>query len=172
MKIRNYHDFAAKVDLGRSLVAKNHNAAYAEDYPAILSWFADQKIWTADTARIGSLMVYGWMPTILRSAKSDFNKLADLLNAEGVSEIGQPLLNSSWVGTSKFLHFWKPSQFAIWDSKVCKILGWGVLCNDPRKFSDYQAFCRRYSSENDSIGLREIEQSLFLQGGVDRDGQT
>jgi hypothetical protein len=170
--MRNYSDFAAKVDEGRSTLAKNHHAAYAEDYPAILNWFSGQKLWTADAARIGGLMVYGWMPTILRTAKSDFEKFADLLNREAVSEMTQPLLNASWVGTSKFLHFWRPAHFSIWDSKVCKVLGWGVLSNDFKKFSEYQSFCRRYSEENGTVPLRDIEQCLFLQADAGRNGKT
>ena len=148
------------VELGRPLLAADDSA----DYAAILHWFSKQNEWTADTARMGSLMVYGWMPTMIKTEKTDFERFADFLNRGVADEIAEPFVNASWVGTSKFLHFWRPNQWAIWDSRVCWALGWGSLPNDAKMFSEYQVFCRRFTDENGDLPLRQVEQCLYLLG--------
>ena len=171
--MRNYDSFSATVERGRPLLVENREATSTGDYPAILGWFSAQSEWTADTARIGSLMIYGWMPTILRTEKTNFEQFADTLNylkLGGQPEIEQPFVNASWVGTSKFLHFLKPNQWAIWDSRVCTALGWGSSPNDAGKFSDYQKFCRLFAAENEGVSLREIEQCLYLLDKKKPDG--
>jgi hypothetical protein len=173
--MRDYDSFSETVKRGRRFLVENRAATSTGDYPAIRGWFSAQSEWTADTARIGSLMIYGWMPTILRTEKTDFEQFAGELNdlKLGVKhEIGQPFVNASWVGTSKFLHFLKPDQWAIWDSRVCTALGWGSSPNDKGKFSEYQEFCRRFALGNEGVSLREIEQCLYLLDKKKLDGQT
>ena len=85
-----------------------------------------------------STMVYGWMPTILKSINLDLfspDKRKILSSIRSIDSFESsiayldelksgPPINNSWVGTSKFLHFVNPEYFAIWDSRVAK--HWGI----------------------------------------------
>lgn len=83
--------------------------------------------------------VYSWMPTILKRwdfecfssggiggiAVGKLRKLQCLSSSISTinDNVGSPILNNSWVGTSKFLHFINPAVFPIWDSRVAKRFG-------------------------------------------------
>jgi len=84
--------------------------------------------------------VYGWMPTILKSAgiadaiDREDGRLVRFLNAArlakkpGLSvediELISVFTNNSTVGASKLLHFLNPRVFPIWDSRVAKRYLW------------------------------------------------
>ncbi len=77
-----------------------------------------------------ALAVYGWMPRILRSDNLSEADIPAIRNAEALnSEIvinsmpTRGLINNSWVGTSKFLHFVNPNVFPIWDSHIARAFG-------------------------------------------------
>jgi hypothetical protein len=98
---------------------------YEFHYKALLDWFQSQEKWSANRVMLGCLAVYGWMPRILEVGRSAdrcltfarANDVAKKLN-DGTASIDPPFVNQSIVGTSKFLHFWNPNEFAIWDSRV------------------------------------------------------
>ena len=164
MKIdRSYEKFEHIVFAGKDCRPVSGDLGYAKDYEKITLWFSGQKTWTEDQVIIASLVVYGWMPTILRSNKmKDTKGFADRLNSRELRESDYCLINGSYVGTSKFLHFWSPNEFAIWDRRICATLEWGVLTNTEANFLCYQGHCRRFSKIH-GWRLRDIEQSLFLQ---------
>jgi len=98
---------------------------------AMLHWFEQQEgRWDANGVILGSLAVFGWMPTILEgrtpSSKVMTTERAELiansLNAREVEGVPFDFVNNSSVGTSKFLHFWRPSEFPIWDINVSAAL--------------------------------------------------
>lgn len=101
---------------------------YIITYPYIVDYFAGCNPLTAKDLLCGALMVYGWMPTTLKSITSGKSlvELTAMLNdvrrrgSITDDELGRVtgLTNNSLVGASKLLHFLAPDQFAIWDSKV------------------------------------------------------
>ena len=77
-------------------------------------------------------LVYGWMPKVLSfSREPDQNsEIFKAVRAKTKTEalkviqsIEFPPTNNAWVGMSKTLHFFNPSMFPIWDSKVAKVFG-------------------------------------------------
>lgn len=69
-------------------------------------------------------MAYGWMPTMIRHIRSDFNLAVwkkkiekGSLEKDFLEEV-MALTNDSIVGTSKLLHFLNPEMYPIYDSKV------------------------------------------------------
>ncbi len=154
---------------------------YLREYPILVKWFASFRgNWTGDRVRLAGLAVYGWMPTILRAEKklhtesqiaAFFDDIADRLNGEA-ADFPKPcwnFLNNSYVGTSKFLHFWSPTTFAIWDSRICKTLHGHGRANHLALYADYNRNIIRYSDER-TISVREVETVLFLASKSD--GQT
>ncbi len=170
---------------------------YAKSYTALLK-LADN---LDDDARTENLLalgcaVYAWMPTILKTWDfSEFDsgalsikmirsceKLDDAasLVSGGVSK---GLLNNSWVGTSKFLHFINPAAFPIWDSKVAARFNVKThRINSKLSYLDYLNFCwgeadclddrldhfsEQFSSDegNRITAMRTIELLLFLEAG-------
>jgi hypothetical protein len=105
------------------------NDSYVLAYPHLLSYFSPIADFSAADFVRGAHMVYGWMPTILdlhSDSNVNFQKVADLLTTAKRSgaltdseiEMIAALVNNSFVGASKLLHFVVPDSFAIWDSKI------------------------------------------------------
>lgn len=160
---RSYGKFESSVLNGKDLKPQNGDRGYAKDYDSIIAWFKRRKQWESKDVRIGCLIVYGWMPTILRTNRmEDFHDFAERLNVASLTEDDYKFVNNSYIGTSKFLHFWNPQQFAIWDRRICTTLDWGVLANTKVNFMKYQGYCRDFQLQH-KWRLRDIEQSLFLQ---------
>lgn len=167
---------------------------YAKSYSALLQ-LADNLPDVAPTENLLALgcAVYAWMPTILKTWDfSEFDsgelsikeirsckKLDDA--ASLVSEVvSKGLLNNSWVGTSKFLHFINPAVFPIWDSKVAARFNVKThRINTQLSYLCYLHFCwgaadclndrlnhfsERFSSDdrNRLTAMRTIELLLFL----------
>lgn len=153
---------------------------YKLHYEAMADWFEHERIWDWASVIQGSLMVFGWMPTILEGrthrhlviTKEQASKVADALNAKDVEGIRKDFINQSPVGTSKFLHFWQPSAFAIWDSNVCV-----ALTGDDRKsrsvpmFEKYTADIRLCAAKH-GVSLKDIEQRLFWFGLGAKEGRA
>lgn len=91
----------------------------------------DKKEIEADTYAL-AVAVYGWMPTIPKTFNIDFltdeikTSISKLKHPEEacafLKRIDEPILNNSWVGTSKLLHFLKPEIFPIWDSRIARVV--------------------------------------------------
>lgn len=79
---------------------------------------------------VGAYFSYGWMPTMLRigeelsAALEVVNKARSSkqkINEQEFKTIAS-VLNGSFVGTSKLLHFIRPDKYAIWDSRVYRFI--------------------------------------------------
>lgn len=130
---------------------------YAKSYNALLKLANNLE----DDARTENLLmlgcaVYAWMPTILKTWDfSEFDSGALSIRALRACEnlddaaslvsgrVSSPLLNNSWVGTSKFLHFINPAIFPIWDSKVAARFGLEqhYRINSMSAYLSYLNFC-------------------------------
>jgi hypothetical protein len=150
--------------------------SYQNEHVIFVNWFAQNEgKWTAELVRLAGLAVYGWMPTILRAEGRngkpriiDFAEIAKLLNSGSILKEHYSFLNRSVVGTSKFLHFWRPEEYAIWDSKIWRSLKVGGPVNSIDSYVKYlhdiHLFCSR-----EKLRIREVEFALF---NLVKNGQT
>lgn len=99
---------------------------YLSTYPEILALVQEDEI-QAPTFKQLALMVYGWMPRVLRIDNAHFTSALQAANSakqatrEAFENIPiQHIANClhSVVGASKLLHFINPNVFPIWDSKI------------------------------------------------------
>ena len=107
----------------RTVIPKD--SSYIKSYPSLLRYFEGKSTLGSEDVICGAHMVYGWMPTILTV---DFDQKD--LDPEGAARLlmkvrdeGQlsdgnitllaKLINHSFVGASKLLHFVAPESFAI-----------------------------------------------------------
>ncbi len=113
------------------------------------------------------LAVYGWMPTMVNSHRlAEFGDLeANLFIPAGncqnpaeavalIEELETPLVNNSWIGTSKFLHFLKPTMFPIWDSRVATARGYDYR----NKYNTLEAYAAFLEYAHQRVGDPAIEQ--------------
>jgi hypothetical protein len=104
---------------------------YSTTYQDILKHFADvtaRKGWNSSAVRLGFLIVYGWMPTTIRSFDHDtaaeFETCLDSgANHGEMVRLAAKIANNSMVGGSKFLHFYDPIRFPITDSILQMLTG-------------------------------------------------
>ncbi len=104
--------------------------SYLISYPEFIAYFEKLNIIEKHHLIIGVNFVYGWMPTIFDFRSDKFDDVLKILNELKRGKIPKreeletlkKCFNNSLVGTSKLLHFINPSQFAIWDSRVCRYL--------------------------------------------------
>jgi hypothetical protein len=93
------------------------------------------------------------MPTIFDFRSDKFDEALDILNeakignkptAENLALLKR-LFNNSLVGTTKLLHFIKPDNFAIWDSRVYRYLThdepYDSRIGNCNTYLDYLSFC-------------------------------
>ena len=116
----------------RPIIIGDHDANYLNTYPVFVDWFASNDKWEDSSVLLGASLVYSWMPTTLKSVR-DCAAIAGLLNQFGQQSSLESTLaflnsidhfvNRSWVGTSKFLHFFRPITFPIIDSRIAASLG-------------------------------------------------
>lgn len=97
---------------------------------------------------------YGWMPTILKKWDMENFRISNPVSKIRAMESYDTALNfldemdetapinSSWVGTSKLLHFLNPSIFPIWDSRVAIHFGlkWPHQINSKASYKKYFEF--------------------------------
>ena len=140
-----------------------------------------------DAIGILPMVVYGWMPTVLRNSKWD-NRISILLKSKTgeFSDTDMQVLlhfvNDSYIGVSKLLHFTYPDHWAIWDSNVYAAieyyaaneseekLSWYCLNNHGRvdnkeRFNAYQNAIRTVRNDRGKkMTIREIEMRIFYVG--------
>lgn len=105
--------------------------SYAQTYRHFINYFdtikqGDDNDINEHHLVIASHFVYGWMPTIIKLNLQDKDQVLRLLNdAKGgriltVNELEtlKSAINNSMVGVSKLLHFIRPQDYAIWDSRI------------------------------------------------------
>ncbi|MFZ4262084.1 hypothetical protein ACFRAE_08575 [Sphingobacterium sp. HJSM2_6] len=108
--------------INKDLISYDSNS-----YIHFLKYFDDIDIINEHHFYIATGFIYSWMPTILKTVLCNEGVL-DILNKikagydvnEGDLTALTLSVNNSLVGVSKLLHFIAPSQYAIWDSRVCK----------------------------------------------------
>lgn len=169
------------------------NVSYLKSYPYLLSYFASKKTLTSEDVVCGTHMSYGWMPTILDLYFNEHNidlqiaakylNCARQVNSLPGEELQQlaSLINNSFVGVSKLLHFVAPEHFAIWDSKVYAFVyekkPYNYRVNNVTSYLNYlellkqlQCDCRFpsfHASVNHKIGyvvtpMRALELIMYL----------
>lgn len=105
--------------------------AYGHTYRALIKLASSSSDDPQHNAALSlACAVYGWMPTTLKGSR--IQELGSTFSIEKIKSIKSwedakmfliaiddvAPINSSWVGTSKFLHFLNPEIFPIWDSRV------------------------------------------------------
>lgn len=131
--------------------ANANKTFYLQSYPSLVSGCQTLLI-NKHVVSAGHL-VYAWMPTIIKRMDDPvINKIGKLLLNYGhyrelklaqlvdvIRETDRPLLNNSWVGTSKLLHFAYPHFIPIWDSRVAQAFGIRQqnLINNKESFLSY-----------------------------------
>ena len=124
---------------------------YLLDYPLLIEAARGLRK-SGDTASLYAIagMAYAWMPTILKNwpAADALENLAKRAGEQGSAADAakslaseskwNPEINRSWVGTSKFLHFFAPDVFPIWDSVVAS--HWGLSRHQYERKEVYAAY--------------------------------
>lgn len=140
-------------------------------YPEFLKYFNDLKTITRHNLTIGINFTYGWMPTIFDFRSDNFEEALQILNeAKRGSKLTvdnlvllKGLLNNSLVGTTKLLHFIKPDNFAIWDSRVYRYLTkqepYDNRIGNCNTYIDYLAFCDYLTKQPEFESLQKIIES-------------
>lgn len=142
-------------------------------YLEFLKYFSDLKTITRHNLIIGINFTYGWMPTIFDFRSDNFDEALEVLNKAKKGEkpkidelnLLKGLLNNSLVGTTKLLHFIKPDNFAIWDSRVYRYLT-GKEPYDHRigncnAYLDYLEFCEYLTKQKEFKSVQErVEKQI------------
>ena len=123
----NAPDQATFVAQMRGLVVQPTDP-YIRVYPSLVRFFKDRDEINREDFVIGASIAYGWMPTILEIHGTDENwaRAVAILNqakrarVELLDELKflKSLVNHSFIGVSKLLHFVNPEKHAIWDGRV------------------------------------------------------
>lgn len=150
---------------------------YRLHYKALSNWFSHRQNWSVDDVFLGCLAVYGWMPTILEGrtpvkgllSANKAKEIADLLTKSDWEKIPVDFVNRSVVGTSKFLHFWRPQYFSIWDSRVRDALvGACPVRKAQDEVKEYYSAMRelhpRVDDKKRAKSMRKTELKLFRIG--------
>lgn len=164
----NASDFG-EVEIERHI---HKSTEYLRQYPSLIE--LGKLVGTVSPTAL-ALAVYGWMPRILRSDEFGSFDIAAVRTAKlsdaqliitGLPKFG--LLNNSWVGTSKFLHFLNPEVFPIWDSHIARSFG---LINRVayEKQSIYADYTRKMHTMMPQYGnlIDEIKRRIFIQFGYE-----
>lgn len=118
-----------------------------------------------------SMMAYGWMPTILKTPlpnagiewladwADSMTRVDDVADSLSKGDISLPLVNNSWVGTSKFLHFYSPETFPIWDSVVAS--NWKLTRYRYEKKQAYADYCRVIGKLSANSQIKNLKHTLF-----------
>jgi hypothetical protein len=136
VKSRSIIDIIRRLDSSRlQMISKSTKFPtrpdnYLHSYRPILDYFSSIEAFSAATFILGVTIVYGWMPTIMRLKAANFDECAQILNKVKAGDIIdvsaletlKRMVGNSMVGTSKLLHFVRPTIYPIWDRKICGII--------------------------------------------------
>ena len=137
---------------------------YQFEYPYFVGFFADRDEIGIEELVIGSNMIYGWMPTIMKLKSREFApalhalnkaKHGKMLEDEELMSIAS-VVNNSLVGTSKLLHFINPELYPIWDSRVCYWLLGVKGSAQLKRINNYRSYvelCHRLANDDDFLSL-------------------
>lgn len=130
-----------------------------KSYFHFIKYFEEKENITEHDLVIGANFTYGWMPTIFHFKNNNFSEVVSILNKvkketnqnklsnDELIEVKE-LLNNSFVGASKLLHFIKPTDYPIWDSRTCNCMN-SLQSKENFKvekvefFSKYIDFCKQ-----------------------------
>ncbi len=140
------------------------NEAALEDFQSITDFV--QNIKTLDWPHIIVVahMVYGWMPTMLKSFKAtradrlkvleSLQKVKDRdkVSMDQLEEISK-FTNNSFIGVSKLLHVINPQDYPIWDSRVASAFLWPKVShqtlNTKIRYEEYLTALREWREDCD-----------------------
>lgn len=120
--------------------------------------------WDAAVAAVH--MVYGWMPTMLRTIQTPVSERDHLLAALAAVRRGELLddaqlglvecfANRSIVGASKLLYALNPVTYAIWDSRVANAFLWFDVSRETyatrARYVEYLATLHQWVKEDEII---------------------
>ncbi|MEM8750028.1 MAG: hypothetical protein AAGF28_06980 [Pseudomonadota bacterium] len=144
---------------------------YNRQYDALLSLAASNALPSDVQHTLLGLATYGWMPTIPKSQTEEpyLDKVVSLNSAAAVDEflerLKKPVINNSWVGTSKILHFANPVWFPIWDSKVGSVVGIKRhSINIKRHYLAYVLMMRELVTAHEEAAI-PLKQAMFDKYG-------
>ncbi len=151
-----------------------------EDFQAIILVAARRQTLDWEEAVALLHMVYGWMPTMLRTIASHTPaqrlkllthlqkvKAGGLLTAAELAEV-KHFANRSVVGASKLLHVLNPANYVIWDSRVAESFLWSgvtlVAYSTIARYVEYLDALRQWAKNPDVIrecaALRQLNPTL------------
>ncbi|MEP3524005.1 MAG: hypothetical protein ABJN24_01120 [Hyphomicrobiales bacterium] len=138
---------------------------YLRSYPAIIE-IARSKTLNTETRLLQlACATYGWMPTIPKNLLPDIElgkfRLDEVVALKSDGEAREyiearkkPLINNSWIGTSKMLHFINPKHFPIWDSRIAGTLfGEGTNANSKNRYQEYCKKIHAWNEEDPQYGV-------------------
>jgi len=154
MKLKNLKFENIRKDAENFIITENDS--YIETYPEFLKYFENIEMIKKHHLIISSHFTYGWMPTIIHLDTAEIGKVLFLLNAvksghlldKDEINIIKRCVNNSLVGTSKLLHFIRPENYAIWDSRIFRYLteqksDYGI--GNPEYYLEYMNGIKRIS---------------------------
>jgi len=114
-----------------------------------------------------AVAVYGWMPTVPKTLNigsittETIDQIAGIDSESGMTnflrDLEKPLINNSWVGTSKLLHFLNTEYFPIWDSRIARVVDNAGAVNESDNLkSNYMGKKTNY--------LNYVEEMLEFKG--------
>ncbi|WP_208638369.1 hypothetical protein [Vibrio splendidus] len=157
---------------GHCLFSIPHDDTYQLEYPYFVDFFANKSNIGLPELIVGSNMVYGWMPTILKIKSTNFEPALKALNKAKGGEVLTDedfkaivaVVNNSLVGTSKLLHFVNPTIYPIWDSRVSLwLLGSksSSQLNSIPNYRSYMSLCEQLTRDDEFLKLTsQFEQHI------------
>lgn len=170
MKLKNLKFENIKNDAENFVITENDS--YIETYPEFLKYFKNIDKIKKHHLIISSHFTYGWMPTIINIDTTEIDKVLFLLNAvksghildKNELSILKSCINNSLVGTSKLLHFIKPENYAIWDSRIFRYLteqksDYGI--GNPDYYIEYMKGIKRISNNEKFETIHSLISRFF-----------
>ena len=149
---------------------------YLSTYPHIIDMARDNNPNTNQQFHQIALLVYGWMPRVLRinpiHSQSASLAMVAARNAtiENYKNVNiQHVADSlhSLVGASKLLHFINPEVFPIWDSKIQAFLGRSNSHSAMGRMSYYHQYADEVHSISRDPGFTEF-YNCYLMANTQR----
>jgi hypothetical protein len=133
-------------------------------YSHFLNWFKNRKFLTEKQLAIASYFTYGWMPRTLKIRATKMQIALDAINDVLKNNVVEKkhhdsiknILNESYIGSSKLLHFAKPDLMPIYDSKVAIFcFGTSQGYNNYDWFDKYKKYVDKLKVDKRADNLRK-----------------
>lgn len=157
-----------------------------EDFQAIIQVAARRQTLDWEEAVALLHIVYGWMPTMLRTiephtpaqrlqllAHLQKVKTGGLLTTAELTEVKR-FANRSVVGASKLLHVLNPANYVIWDSRVAEAFLWSGVTpgaySTIDRYVEYMDALRQWAKDSgvicECVALRQLNPMLAGAGDL------